>query len=87
MEQIPADPELRRLWNNLALEMEQPEVFYTYEWAVAVQRAYQSSVIPFVLAGYDGDSLIGLVALARKKRRTLTRLFSSRRIPPTIVIS
>lgn len=69
MEQIPDDLELRRSWNKLGLGMEHPDVFYTYEWAIAVQRAYQNSVAPLVLAGYEGESLIGLVALARKKTR------------------
>jgi CelD/BcsL family acetyltransferase involved in cellulose biosynthesis len=47
--------------------MERPEVFYTYEWAVAVQRAYASSLKPFVFLAYEDELLIGLVALAREK--------------------
>ena len=66
-EEIQEDSELRRSWNELALRMERPEVFYTYEWAVAVQRAYASSLKPFVFLAYEDELLIGLVALAREK--------------------
>ena len=65
-EEIPEDPELRRAWNELAMRMERPEVFYTYEWAVAVQRAYVSSLKPLIFLAYEGELLIGLVALARQ---------------------
>ncbi len=44
--------------------MEQPEVFYTYEWARAVSRAYHAHLVPLLILGYDGDTLVGLVALA-----------------------
>jgi len=47
--------------------MDRPEVFYTYEWAIAVQRAYGASLTPLVFLGYEGDSLVGVAALARKK--------------------
>jgi CelD/BcsL family acetyltransferase involved in cellulose biosynthesis len=63
-EEIPEDPELRRSWNELALRMERPEVFYTYEWAVAVQRAYGSSSKPFLILAYEDDLLVGVIALA-----------------------
>jgi CelD/BcsL family acetyltransferase involved in cellulose biosynthesis len=65
-EGIPEDSELRRAWNELALRMQHPEVFYTYEWAVAVQRAYGSTLKPLVFLGYEGESLVGLVALVRE---------------------
>jgi CelD/BcsL family acetyltransferase involved in cellulose biosynthesis len=67
LEEIQEDPELRRSWNELALRMERPEVFYTYEWAIAVQRAYGKSLEPLVLLAYEGELLVGLVALAREK--------------------
>jgi len=66
-DEILEDSELRRSWNELALRMERPEVFYTYEWAVAVQRAYGSSLNPFVFLAYEGDSLVGLVAFAAER--------------------
>lgn len=68
LEEIPEGQELRRAWNELALGMERPEVFYTHEWAVAVQRAYGDCREPLLFLGYDGDSLVGLVALAREGR-------------------
>src|SRR5437870_2500289 len=44
--------------------MESPEVFYTYEWALAVQRAYSSSMLPLTMLAYERDSLVGVAALA-----------------------
>lgn len=66
-EDIPEDSELRQAWNELALQMEHPEVFYTYEWAVAVQRAYGSTLMPLLFLGYEGESLVGVVAFVREK--------------------
>jgi CelD/BcsL family acetyltransferase involved in cellulose biosynthesis len=66
-QEIQEDSELRRSWNQLARRMERPEVFYTYEWAVAVQRAYASSLKPLVFLAYEDELLVGLVALAREK--------------------
>jgi len=51
-------------WNALVQEMERPEVFYTHEWALAVSRAYQSSIMPLLFLAYERDRLVGLVALA-----------------------
>lgn len=47
--------------------MEPPEVFYTYEWAIAVQRAYGDTLEPLLFLAYEGESLVGLVALVREK--------------------
>ena len=50
---------------QLARSMEQSQVFFTYEWAVAVQRAYQESLHPMIFLAYDEqDSLCGVGALA-----------------------
>ncbi len=62
--EIPEDAELRSQWNALVEEMERPEVFYTYEWAVAVQRAYHSTMVPLLVLAYDDDALVGVVSLA-----------------------
>jgi CelD/BcsL family acetyltransferase involved in cellulose biosynthesis len=62
--EIPEDPNLWRQWNDLILQMESPEVFYTCEWALAMQSAYQSSLRPLLFLGYEGDSLIGVASLA-----------------------
>ena len=71
--QIPEDPHLRDQWNGLALGMEHPEVFYTYEWAMAVGRAYRSSIKPLLLLAYnDGGALAGVVALATDEAQSQT---------------
>jgi CelD/BcsL family acetyltransferase involved in cellulose biosynthesis len=64
LRKIPEDPSLQRRWNDLALQMELPKVFYTYEWALAVQSAYQASLKPLVFLGYDGDDLAGVACLS-----------------------
>jgi len=47
------------------LRLDRPEVFYTYEWALAVQRAYQQALHPMVFLAYDkGQSLCGIAPLA-----------------------
>ena len=66
-EEISEDSELRRAWNELALRMESPQVFYSYEWAVAVQRAYGSVLKPLLFLAYEGESLVGVVALAQEQ--------------------
>jgi len=62
--EIPEDPKLCRQWNDLVLQMERPEVFYTSEWALAVQSAYRASLKPLLFLGYEGESLIGVASLA-----------------------
>jgi CelD/BcsL family acetyltransferase involved in cellulose biosynthesis len=61
---IPEDPELHRQWNALALQTERPQVFYTGEWALAMQTAYAASLKPLLFLGYDGDELVGVASLA-----------------------
>jgi CelD/BcsL family acetyltransferase involved in cellulose biosynthesis len=66
LREVPDDPLLREQWDGLVQHMEEPEVFYTYEWAISVQHAYGSSLRPLLLLGYDQQSLIGVAALAVK---------------------
>jgi CelD/BcsL family acetyltransferase involved in cellulose biosynthesis len=66
-EEIEEDSELRRAWNDLAMRMERPEIFYTYDWAIAVQRAYGQTLRPFLVLGYECESLVGLVALVSEE--------------------
>ncbi|MGA8765229.1 MAG: GNAT family N-acetyltransferase, partial [Candidatus Sulfotelmatobacter sp.] len=61
---IPEDSWLLRRWNDLVRQMERPEVFYTCEWALAVQSAYYASLKPLLFLGYDGDDLAGVASLA-----------------------
>jgi CelD/BcsL family acetyltransferase involved in cellulose biosynthesis len=62
--QIPEDPALRRQWNQVVFHMEHPQVFYTWEWACAMQSAYRASLKPLLFLGYEGDELIGVASLA-----------------------
>ena len=65
LKEIPEDAELRRQWNALVDRVERPQVFYTYEWSLAVQRAYSSTLHPLLILAYDdADSLYGVAALA-----------------------
>jgi CelD/BcsL family acetyltransferase involved in cellulose biosynthesis len=60
LREIPVDDILARQWNELVQQMEYPEVFYTYEWALAVSRA----IIPLLMLAYEQGSLVGVAALA-----------------------
>ena len=75
LEDIPEDPELRRAWNELALRMERPEVFYTHEWAVAVRRAYEDCRRPLLFLAYESNFLVGVVAFAKDQGRTRDVVF------------
>lgn len=63
LRQIPEDETLRNEWNFLAGGMDEPEVFYTYEWALAVARAHKALRPPLLLLGYHNDRLAGIAAL------------------------
>ncbi len=62
---IPDDSSLRQQWNALLQRMEHPQVSYTYEWAVAVSRAYAASLQPLLLTAYRQRTLAGVVALVK----------------------
>jgi CelD/BcsL family acetyltransferase involved in cellulose biosynthesis len=62
--EIPGGATLSHQWNALVSQMECPEVFYTYEWALAVSRAYRDSITPLLMLAYEQDSLVGVAALA-----------------------
>ena len=63
LRRIPDESSLLRRWHDLVLQMERPEVFYTGEWALAVQSACQASPKLFLFLGYEGDDLVGVVCL------------------------
>jgi CelD/BcsL family acetyltransferase involved in cellulose biosynthesis len=66
LKQIVENENLRHQWNALVQRTEDPQVFYTYEWALAVQRAYSDELAPRIWLAYDGqDSLCGVAALAK----------------------
>jgi CelD/BcsL family acetyltransferase involved in cellulose biosynthesis len=65
LREIPEDANLRQQWNGLVERIDQPHVFYTYEWSLAVQRAYHATLRPLLFLAYDEQgSLCGLAALA-----------------------
>ena len=69
LNEIPDDPNLQRQWNALVQRIDRPQVFYTYEWSLAVQRAYGGALSPLIFLGYDDrESLHSLVALATESR-------------------
>ena len=70
LREIPEDAELRQQWNALVQRVNQSQVFYTYEWSLAVQRAYGATLLPLILLGYDErDCLCGVAALAGDPER------------------
>src|SRR5438128_12227973 len=71
---IPEDQSFGEQWNRLAHAMEQPQVFYTYEWALAVSRAYDSSLEPLLFAAYRDEALVGDAALASDSGRSQVSL-------------
>lgn len=69
--EIPEDAGLRQEWNALVQRLDRPQVFYTWEWALAVQRAYSATLRPLLFLAYDErDSLCGVVALATDPEQT-----------------
>ncbi len=64
LKEIPEDPDLSAAWNTLVLAMENPEVFFTYQWALAASRGFQGHLSTLLFLMYDGDQLVGVAALA-----------------------
>jgi CelD/BcsL family acetyltransferase involved in cellulose biosynthesis len=63
--EIPDDPSLRLQWNALASQVWLPQIFYTYEWARAVQLALGETLHPLLLLARDEtQQLVGVAALA-----------------------
>ena len=64
LKKIPDDAKLQQQWNELVLRLDSPQVFLTYEWALAVQRAYSETLLPLIFLAYDSsDCLCGVAAL------------------------
>jgi len=64
LREIPEDPDLSAAWNTLVLAMENPEVFFTYQWALAASRGFQTVLSTLLLLVYNFDELVGVMALA-----------------------
>ena len=72
--EIPDDPRLQRQWNSLVEPMERPEVFYTWEWAFAMQSAYRGAFTPLLFLAYEGEDLMGVGSLATDSHNTVSFL-------------
>jgi CelD/BcsL family acetyltransferase involved in cellulose biosynthesis len=72
--EIPEDENLRQEWNALVRSLENAQVFYTYEWALAVQRAYRGIMGPLLFLAYEGKSLVGVAALATNQAKRVSFL-------------
>jgi len=75
---IPNDVSLGRQWNDLVHQMECPEVFYTYEWALAVHRTFGTDITPLLVLAYEGVSLVGVVALAADRQNKTMYFLTSK---------
>jgi CelD/BcsL family acetyltransferase involved in cellulose biosynthesis len=64
LQEIPNDSAMREAWNALVAETDQPQVFYTWEWAHAVHLAYGEELRSWLAIAREGPVLAGLVALA-----------------------
>lgn len=65
LREIPEDANLRQQWNALVARVDQPQVFYTWEWALAVRRAYSATLRPLLFLAYaEEKALCGVAALA-----------------------
>ncbi|MFY9741116.1 MAG: GNAT family N-acetyltransferase [Candidatus Sulfotelmatobacter sp.] len=64
LRKIPDDPDLSEAWNALVLAMDNPEVFFTYEWALAASCSFQNRLSPLLFLVRDSEQLIGVAALA-----------------------
>jgi CelD/BcsL family acetyltransferase involved in cellulose biosynthesis len=65
LKEIPEDADLSEAWNTLVLAMENPEVFFTYQWALAASRGFQKHLCPLLFLMHDDSGqLAGVAALA-----------------------
>ena len=64
LKEIPEDATLASAWNGLVMRMDQPEVFFTYEWALAASRAFRDTVDSLLFLVYEGEDLCGVAAMA-----------------------
>ena len=56
--------------------MERPHVFYTCEWALALQSAYQPQNLLLFL-GYDGEDLVGVACLSTDPHQQTTSFLTA----------
>jgi CelD/BcsL family acetyltransferase involved in cellulose biosynthesis len=61
---LAAEPVFRQQWDELVNSMQRPQVFYTWEWAQAVCKAYAGEMQPLFCMAYREGALVGVVPLA-----------------------
>jgi len=75
LKEIPEDPDLSQAWNALVLNMDTPEVFFTYQWALAASRSFREQISPLLFLMHDSHQLAGIIALARDPKAPRTAFF------------
>jgi CelD/BcsL family acetyltransferase involved in cellulose biosynthesis len=75
LNEIPEDPDLSEAWNTLVLAMENPEVFFTYQWALAASRGFRQQLSTRLFLIYDVEQLLGIAALAVDPRAPRAAFF------------
>lgn len=75
LKEIPEDPDLSAAWNTLVLAMENPEVFFTYQWALAASRGFHQHLATLLFLVYDFEELVGVAALAVDPRAPRAAFF------------
>ncbi|MEP6644683.1 MAG: GNAT family N-acetyltransferase [Acidobacteriaceae bacterium] len=73
---IPEDASLAGQWNRLVTQTECPEIFYTYEWALAMARAHPAAA-PLLVTAYEKEVLVGVAALVFDQAKTSLSFLSS----------
>lgn len=69
LEEIPHSEEFASAWNELVLQMEQPEVFLTHEWTSSVVASFEQSIRPFLIVVKQSEELVGLAALGYAQQK------------------
>lgn len=64
LNEVPVDTNLCGDWNRLVGLMEQPEVFFTYQWSLAASRAFKTVLTPLLFLIHEADELRGVASLA-----------------------
>lgn len=75
LNEIPEDPDLSEAWNTLVLQMDHPEVFFTYQWALAASRGFRDHLSPLLFLMYESEQLVGVVPLAIDPRAPRAAFF------------
>jgi CelD/BcsL family acetyltransferase involved in cellulose biosynthesis len=75
LKEIPEDSDLSAAWNTLVLSMENPEVFFTYQWALAASRGFKKVLSTLLFLVYDFEHLAGVAALANDPRASRAVFF------------